>query len=291
MSAYFSGGLGLPFLRAKCDALLLKQMLRMIASTKTCFDHLTFWIGPVLGLPHLQEFIHYKLNVNNQWRLHKSPFFSYLSDIFSEARECERFDTESMFTSTTKSIYLSLTETMPPPSVVLKYPDRNFDLIFKRMISGVFSKTARTIIFLLIHERIYTRERGHRLMRNRYDSPLCGRGCGLIESQTHKYALCSWVISAWNKLLDIIFTLEPSLVFETSHDILHLNFHKTQKDNTILWLLGHYLDYVEEESVVKNNKVSGSSFQGLLSAKLLDSLHIAMPELYAIPCLTPTGIG
>ena len=36
------GGLGLPWLSAKCDALLLKQMLRILASTKSCFDHITF---------------------------------------------------------------------------------------------------------------------------------------------------------------------------------------------------------------------------------------------------------
>ena len=128
-------------------------------------------------------------------------------------------------------------------------------------------------------------------MRNRYDSPLCSRGCGLVETPVHKISLCTSVSSTWNKLLDLVIYLEPVLVFESSYDILHLNFPETKSDNTILWLLGQYLDYIEDESIIKQNKVNASHFQGYISAKLIDSAHVAMPEIYAIPCLNPTGVG
>ena len=82
-----------------------------------------------------------------------------MSDLFTEARACERFDMESITNSTTKSIYLSFTDMMPPPSIVLKHPERDFDLIFKRVNSNVFSKNARTMFYLIIHERSHTRER------------------------------------------------------------------------------------------------------------------------------------
>ena len=45
-----NGGLGLPFLRSKCDALLLKQMVRMIISRRNCYSHICFWMGYRLGL-------------------------------------------------------------------------------------------------------------------------------------------------------------------------------------------------------------------------------------------------
>ena len=39
------GGLGLPYLRAKCDALHLKQGLRIVSTSRVIRDHLGFWFG------------------------------------------------------------------------------------------------------------------------------------------------------------------------------------------------------------------------------------------------------
>ena len=94
-------------------------------------------------------------------------------------------------------------------------------------------------------------------MPGRYDSPLCGRECGLVETSTHKYATCVWVSSAWQKILDLIIAIEPTLVFESSYDILHLNFSATHRDNAILWLIGHYLEFIEEHSVITIKELQG----------------------------------
>ena len=208
-----------------------------------------------------------------------------MSDIFSEAKLCERFDPNSISSSTTKSLYLSLTETMPPATVILKYPERNYNLTFKRLMSGVLSKNSRTIIYLFIHERVSTRERGFRLMRNRYDSPLCYRGCGLVETPTHKYATCLWVSSAWNKILDLIIDLDQTMVFESSCDILCLNFPHKARDNAILWLIGHYLEFVEDETIIKNSKVTGDQVMGYLMSKYIADRFKAMPCIGQISSL------
>ena len=180
---------------------------------------------------------------------------------------------------------------MPPPLIVLKYPERDYNLIFKRINSSVLTKKAKTLLYVLVHERIYKRERGFRIMPGRYDSPLCGRGCGLIETSTHKYATCVWVSSAWQKVLDYIFAMEPTLVFESSQDILNLNFSVTQRDNAILWLIGHYLEFIEEHSVIENNRVFSLQIMGLLSGKLMECKYKAMPDIGIIPGLSPSGIG
>ena len=52
-----SGGLGIPHLRSKCDNLLLKQTLRMIVTSRNSFNHITFWLGSVLKIPGLTDFI------------------------------------------------------------------------------------------------------------------------------------------------------------------------------------------------------------------------------------------
>ena len=122
-------------------------------------------------------------------------------------------------------------------------------------------------------------------MRNRYDSPLCQKGCGIVENQTHKFATCFWVADVWHKLLDIISQLEPTMVFESSSDILHLNFPKHLNENAILWLLGQYVDFIEEEAFIKSKRVSIHQFIGYLSAKKIDSIYHAMPFIGLIPGL------
>ena len=128
-------------------------------------------------------------------------------------------------------------------------------------------------------------------MRNRYETPLCSKGCGIVETQTHKFATCFWVSDVWHKMLDIISRMEPSMVFETSHDVLHLNFPKHVHENSILWLIGQYVQFIEEETFIRNKRVSVSQFIGHLSAKRMDSRHQAMPYIADIPGLFPTGVG
>ena len=73
----------------------------------------------------------------------------YISEIFMVG---------SASSVTTKEIYNSYTETMPPPKVELKYPERNWNLVWKRLSNGVLSPTARDKLFYIIHERVPTRE-------------------------------------------------------------------------------------------------------------------------------------
>ena len=44
-----NGGLNIPHLRLKCDALLLRQALRIITLNSRSKDHLGFWFGAELG--------------------------------------------------------------------------------------------------------------------------------------------------------------------------------------------------------------------------------------------------
>ena len=124
-------------------------------------------------------------------------YFRYLKELFTEALLSERISMDSLFISTAKIIYNSLTETMPQPSVERKHPDRDFNIVWRRLKNSVLSKSGRNILFLIIHERAFTRERGFRLSPRKYDSPFC-LVCGLVETITHKYAMCMRVAEACN---------------------------------------------------------------------------------------------
>ena len=44
-------------------------------------------------------------------------------------------------------------------------------------------------------------------------------------------------------------------------------------------------------AVKGNNRISGPQLNGYLSAKIMETKYIAMPDIGAIPGLSPTGIG
>merc|ERR1711954_381117 len=147
---------------------------------------------------------------------------------------------------------MSLTEAMPPCSVELKYPDFSFNIVWKRINSGLLNKAGRNLLYLIAHERSWTKERGFRLNPNVYDTPLCPKCHMHVHLQTHKYALCEWVAPAWVSLRDIMNRVSPDLIFESDHNILHLRFSLVQRDEAVVWLLGQYLEYVEKEAILGN---------------------------------------
>ena len=60
-----------------------------------------------------------------------------MGDIFNEAIESDSFQLDSLTSVETKKIYEYLTETMPPPKVVYKYPEKDHNLVWQRLNSGV----------------------------------------------------------------------------------------------------------------------------------------------------------
>ena len=238
----------------------------------------------MLGLPLTDKYIHFKFLPDGRKKPQIPAVFNYLSELFSEAKSSERFHPEDPLSSTAKSIFLSLTETMPPHNITLKYPERDFKIAWKRLNSGIFSRKSRSLYYLILHERSSTKERGFRLQGNRYDSPHCPKGCNEIESQTHKYATCSVIYTVLCCLRDKVETIEPELVFVSDSDLLHLNFPRLLNDNTIIWLLGQYVEYIEEECVLKNNKVSVSQFMGisLNQSPIVQMLRCLNKDIYLV---------
>ena len=45
--------------------------------------------------------------------------------------------------------------------------------------------------------------------------------------------------------------LETELTFKSDYRILHLNFPKYANENSIIWSLGQYVDFIEEELLLK----------------------------------------
>ena len=173
------GGLNLPCLTSKCDALFLKQVLRMLTGSGGAMRHLDFWLGRRLGL-NIPGF-------GSDFRQRRTPSVcKKILELVTEAVECERVDVDNLKMATTKSIYKSYTETLPPAAVELKYEERDWSLIWLRVWSPVLTPGANNVLFLLVHEKISTKVRGHRLMPGRYENNLFPRYWEFPDIQTDR---------------------------------------------------------------------------------------------------------
>ena len=78
---------------------------------------------------------------------------------------------------------------------------------------------------------------------------------------------------------------------ETDHNLLYFNFPLIPRDNAVVWVLGHYVQFIEEEVVSRNKKATSSQFIGWLGSKALECRYRVMPCIGIIPGIYPTGIG
>ena len=81
------------------------------------------------------------------------------------------------------------------------------------------------------------------------------------------------------------------MMFESDYSFLNLSFVKSLKDSTVLWIIGEYVQYVEEEVVLKNRKVNREDLLHHLRTRKLECANVCMDALDFIPGLYPSGIG
>ena len=290
------GGLGIPNIRIKCRALFIKQLLRTISGRKHGRDHIDFWLGNRLRIPSLDFcFYHLKGKIGKETDC-TPPIYLTTLDYITEALEDDVFSVSDITDITTKCIYLSLLESIPPPKVEAKYPDYDWPLIWVRLKSGVFSPAAKSFLYLILHDRVSTKERGHRLMPGRFPSPFCTRCDSQVqveETCSHRYLHCERVSEAWEWVRTVLVMLEPSTGLLDDISVLRLCFSRSMRENALLWVIGVFIVLVETEVVTKDNKLDHNSLLGYFRQRKQQSNLQAIPELGPIPGIdwAPTGIG
>ena len=203
------------------------------------------------------------------------------------------FDLNHLGDSTTKEIYKSMTETLPLPNICVEYPDRDWTEVWERLNSGVLRPLTRDFLFFIVHDRVFTRERGYRIQHHQIEDPYClyCSDNSTIDTVLHKYCECSRVVEPWNKLRDLLEDLDFSLIQESDHSLLNLYYKQPLHSNSVLWLIGEYLTFIDNEQLYPNKSVSVNALQNHLRIRWLMCSKLAIPMLDFIPGLFPTGVG
>ena len=142
---------------------------------------------------------------------------------------------------------------------------------------------AKNVAFLMCHEKVGTRYRGHRLMAGRFESDLCPRCQDQRETQTHRYGRGPMVVRAWEQARAVMEDMAPELEQVSNKNMLHLFYPRVERETDVLWVLGNYIEYVEHEAILQGNKCSAGGLLGYLRYRRSASKWIAMPELGMIP--------
>ena len=165
---------------------------------------------------------------------------------------------------TNKMIYRFFMSALPPPKIV-RESTRDFSQVWKRLHYSIVDSRVRDLFYLLIHNKLPTRERLFRIAVK--PDPYCCECPGAeISDLEHIFCSCleSSVIWAWvkNKVLSLVGS--PALL---NWELLNLFFPITQHENGLVWLISCYVWYIWENVVVLNRGVSLEKFFGFLTFK------------------------
>ena len=120
-------------------------------------------------------------------------------------------------------------------------------------------------------------------MSHIYENLTCLRCFTGPESIQHRYQRCNHVKDAWNTLRELLESIDQLVLFESDHSILNLYFSKLLEEEKVLWLIGEYVHFVDQESVLNRRKISSSDLIGYLEARRLACNFLKIPCIGHIP--------
>ena len=248
------GGLNCVCLYSMCKSLLLSQFLRLMkCSYPKSIAHVAYWLGDTLDdlLPGLDMGSHPQ-NIPEYFALLESLI------IFGKIENIVEVGTWRRLTN--KMIYTAESKNFPIPKVEQDSGEEiNYKLVCKTISSSLLHSSEKDIAFLLVHNKLPTKERIFRvgLAVNPY-CPICPSA---LECDSHHiFCSCLRVRNVWQSVRDIL----EEIIGETNiTDLAFINFSfpSSPRDNEAVWLIGNYLysvwhymklrsmDYVQEEEL------------------------------------------
>ena len=185
MNSTNEGGLALPNIQAKCDALFVKHLTRILCRESRSRDHLLYWIG--LRLRNMFPALVPPLRAQQI-----PPYFLHCVRLL-EDRALD-LDLNNVNRLTTKEIYGMFNSTPPPPKIIEKR-SLDWERVWRRLNDPILCRESLDICFTILHDIYPTRERLKRC--GQHLTGFCPSCPGTIETATHLFAECPSVLHLW----------------------------------------------------------------------------------------------
>ena len=184
-NATVDGGLGLPNIQAKCDALFVKHLTRILSKDCRSRDHLLYWIG--LRLRNLFPTFVPPLRSDEI-----PPYFLHCVRMLED--KVLDLDVARLEVVKTKEVYGLFNSTPPPPKVMDKR-SLNWERVWVRLNDPILCRESLDICFSILHDIYPTRERLKRCRQHLTGfCPQCPR---TLETAVHLFAECPSILHIW----------------------------------------------------------------------------------------------
>ena len=181
------GGLALTNIPAKCDALFLKHLTKILCTETPTRDHLLYWVGlslrnmfPTLVPPMRAEAL--------------PPYFLHCVRLLKENGVTPQINLENLPLQTTKKLYGAINPTPPLPTIMQKR-NLNWDRVWVRLNNPILSRDSLDTCFVVLHDIYPCRERLYRL--NKASTNLCLECPQTLQTGLHFFAECQSIIHLW----------------------------------------------------------------------------------------------
>ena len=232
------GGLGLPNIQAKCDALFLKQIVRILQYPSSTRSNLIYW----LGLSIRSEFPDLNTGLQSEFI---TPYFRYCVRLIRDRSLSKEMNSENLTYFTTKIIYKDFNSTPKPPKIVNKF-NLDWGRVWLRLENRAMSSEARDILFSVIHNIYPNKQRLHNM--NLHPTGMCNFCPNEIQSNVHLFTQCSATRACWiyikNKL---IYNHVIANIVTNDFELFMLNTTiNEQRIDVYCYIIAQYVLYVHQ---------------------------------------------
>ena len=227
------GGLNLVCVMTMCNSLLTSQFLRLLKSSHLKAQaHVNSWIGDTLSdlMPNFGQ------NVVQQ---NTPDYFCHLESLIVMGKIDDLITVTGWKRVTNKALYTEQARSFPLPKVQVEADSLlNYDEAWKRITSPVFSSSVRDASYLLLHNKLATKERLFRVGLS--GDPFCHVCPGSpICDLEHFFCLCIQVQNVWPRIRNILINLIG--VDIPNVQLINYSMPKSSNENEAIWILGNYI--------------------------------------------------
>ena len=250
------GGLALPCLQTRSDALFLSQMCRMLATDGSTKKHLQYWIK--LSLP---MFFINTVGPNCQ---NPISYFKRIVFLVKEAIGLDLLNVNSPITKC-KTLYKNYMSSPPQPKIMDKIPDLHWPTVWARLHSVVLPSELFDVYFRIIHDIYPNRKRLFRM--GLHADGLCPE-CRLEDDNVHRFTNCLCSRPIWTFVRYIInYISDDYLSYVADSDFLLLNFPTTMFEKDTLFILFCFVNFLHSK-LESRESCTMRAFAGFLKLKL-----------------------
>ena len=108
---------------------------------------------------------------------------------------------------------------------------------------------------------------------------------GPVENIVHQFCECPKVSEVWGWLRGqiVMELLENGQGQCSDFELLHFAFPESMHDNTIVWMLSVYADFVYNETIILGKSLRIDKLKAVLCAKYLENQNSKRPDIGYIP--------